>query len=81
MRIISRTTFCCGTIFRLTRVFFQLMRGVARISRLPKPVMSIFGGARLAKADPYFQQAHELAGRLAQAGISVVTGGGPGAGW
>ena len=46
--------------------------------RLPAPRVSIFGGARLKTDDAYFKQASEVADRLVDAGISVLTGGGPG---
>lgn len=57
---------------------FQLMKGIWKIGHLPGPVVSIFGGSRLAKVSPYEVTAHELAGLLIQHDISVITGGGPG---
>lgn len=65
-------------IYNFLRVFIQLIRGVWRVSKLPTPLVSIFGGARIAQKDSHFAQAHDLAQRLVINGISVLTGGGPG---
>jgi len=59
-------------------VFFQLMYGAWRISKIPAPMISIFGGTYLPAGSHYFQMAHELGQRLIEHNISVVTGGGPG---
>jgi len=79
MKIWSRIGLGCSLFCKLFRVFWQLLRGAWRVSRLPKPMVSIFGGAKLRQEDVYFAQAHTFAGRLAEANISVLTGGGPGA--
>ncbi|HWL45801.1 MAG TPA: TIGR00730 family Rossman fold protein [Ilumatobacter sp.] len=42
------------------------------------PKVSIFGSARVQSDDPLYQQAHDVAARLAEAGWMVVTGAGPG---
>ncbi len=52
--------------------------GLWRISRLKKPIVTIFGGKRAAKNDPYYQQSFQLAGNLIEHNFSVLTGGGPG---
>jgi len=64
--------------FKLMRVFFQLLYGTWKISKLEDPIVSIFGGARLMEDQDYFKQAQALGERFAQNGISVLTGGGPG---
>jgi len=66
------------TFFRWIRVLWQLLYGVWRISKLPQPIVSIFGGARIAGDDRYFHSAHALGKRLVEMDISVLTGGGPG---
>jgi len=78
MKIFSRLGLSCSLFCSLFRVFYQLLGGAWKVSRLPKPMVSIFGGARLREDDHYFSKAQTLAGRLADAGISVLTGGGPG---
>ncbi len=62
----------------LIKTTVQLIYGVWKISRLPHPIVTVFGGARLSQDNIYAKQAHELGHRLAQADISVITGGGPG---
>jgi uncharacterized protein (TIGR00730 family) len=42
------------------------------------PKVTVFGSARTHRTDPLYQQALDLAGRLADAGWMVVTGAGPG---
>ena len=78
MNFLTRLGLCSTLFFRLMRVFFQLLYGAWRVSKLHKPIVSIFGGARLKQTDVYFHQAHELAQRLISENISVLTGGGPG---
>ena len=70
---------CFLLFFKLSRVFWQLIYGAWWVAGLPTPIVSIFGGAKLAKDDPYFAKAEEMAARLIGNGISVLTGGGPGA--
>jgi hypothetical protein len=40
--------------------------------------VSVFGSARIRPESPYYQLAQELGQRLAQAGMTVIAGGGPG---
>ena len=54
------------------------MCGAWRVNRLPKPIVTIFGGSRIKLEDPYAQQAHQFAQMLVEQNISVVTGGGGG---
>lgn len=56
----------------------QLMRGIWHINRLPRPIVTIFGGTRAHQTSPYALQAHELAQLLGEHDISIITGGGPG---
>ena len=42
------------------------------------PAVSVFGGARMKRNHPYYRASVEISGRLADAGFSVITGGGPG---
>ncbi len=76
--IFRRIIWCCGFFFKMLRVVFQTTYGVWKVSRLPKPLISIFGGAQLKKNDRYWRMAHELAAKLTAVDISVLTGGGPG---
>ena len=54
------------------RVGFEL------VDRIPEPAVTIFGSARVAESDAAYVEARELGRRFAEAGFSVVTGGGGG---
>src|SRR4051794_2010790 len=45
---------------------------------LAKPAVTIFGSARVDEEHPYYSAAVDLGRRFAEAGFTVVTGGGPG---
>lgn len=60
------------------RVSFQIMWGAWYVAKLPRPIVSIFGGSRLAKTEKYWEMAHMLSNKFVTANISVLTGGGPG---
>jgi uncharacterized protein (TIGR00730 family) len=56
---------------------------VNELSRIRPPFqrryrVTLFGSARIAPGDPIYEQAKELARRLAASGCDIVTGGGPG---
>jgi len=42
------------------------------------PAVSVFGSARIKPSSPYYAQSQELGRRLAEAGLAVIAGGGPG---
>ena len=42
------------------------------------PAVSLFGSARVPEGDPQYEQARMLAQRLGEAGLAIITGGGPG---
>lgn len=64
--------------WHLARVYLQLMYGAWRVSGLPQPIVTIFGGSRVLQDNPYAHQANKLAHMLVANDISVITGGGPG---
>lgn len=78
MKFLRRVAACGALSWELLRIFLQLIYGAWRLSRLPDPMVSIFGGSRLAQTNIFFTKAHELGQRLISHGISVATGGGPG---
>jgi uncharacterized protein (TIGR00730 family) len=63
---------------KFVHVFFQIICGVWRISKLPHPIVSIFGSREIAQSDKYAQEANQIASWLVEQEISVLTGGGPG---
>jgi len=59
------------------RVFLELVRGFSRLSDLG-PCVTVFGSARFGEDHPYYTRAYEVGRALAEAGYTVMTGGGPG---
>jgi uncharacterized protein (TIGR00730 family) len=62
---------------RATVVFNEMVRGFRALVDLG-PTVTVFGSARLGEDDPYYQLARLTGRRLAEAGFTVMTGGGPG---
>ena len=58
--------------------YVSVIYGVWKISKLPQPIVTIFGASRISQESAYAQHAHKLATLLADNNISVITGGGPG---
>lgn len=75
---LKRISMFCSLWWKLSRVFFQLMYGVWRISKLSHPRITIFGSSRIASDDKYAQEAEQVGRWLVESGLSVLTGGGPG---
>lgn len=69
---------CTSVLWKMTRVSWQVVYGVWRLSKIKGPLVSIFGGSRLSQESEYAQQANDLAEKLVEKNISVVTGGGAG---
>jgi len=63
--------------WRVMRIQSELVDGIEHLIKLG-PAVTIFGSARFDEQNPYYQSSHELAARLVQAGLAVITGGGPG---
>src|SRR5467141_2089524 len=61
-------------VFRIMGEFVQGFEDLAHI----KSAVAIFGSARTPPDDPEYMAAQETAALLARAGLSVITGGGPG---
>ena len=63
--------------WRVLRIQGEFVEGFDRLAGLG-PAVTIFGSARTKPEDPWFQRTVETARLLAEAGLAVVTGGGPG---
>lgn len=63
--------------WRIFRIMAEFVEGIESLSDVGHAV-TIFGSARVKKDDPYYKKAEYLAHLLAEAGLSVITGGGPG---
>ena len=64
-------------LLRALRIFFEFLRGF-RALHFAGPCVTVFGSARFGENHPYYDLAHRLGARLASAGFTVMTGGGPG---
>jgi uncharacterized protein (TIGR00730 family) len=56
----------------------EFRTGFEAVDSIDRPAVTIFGSARVREDDPIYQQAQDLGRRFAEAGLAVVTGGGPG---
>ena len=63
--------------WRLFRILSEFTEGIDRLEGI-RWAVSIFGSARTPPSSKYYQAAHEIAHKLGEEGISVITGGGPG---
>ena len=56
----------------------EFRRGMEAVAKIPPPAITIFGSARVPQGHPFYALARDVGHRFADAGFSVVTGGGPG---
>ncbi|MEO7793752.1 MAG: TIGR00730 family Rossman fold protein [Thermoanaerobaculia bacterium] len=62
---------------RLIRIFFEFLRGF-RVLHFVGPCVTVFGSARFPADHRYYEMAREVGRLSAEAGFTVMTGGGPG---
>jgi len=62
---------------RLLRISAEFIQGFRKLHLLG-PCVTVFGSARFAESHPYYGLARDVGRRLAEAGFTVMTGGGPG---
>jgi uncharacterized protein (TIGR00730 family) len=63
--------------WRVFRIQSELVEGFETLNDLG-PAVAVFGSSRMKAGSLYYEKAVELGRRLANAGFSVITGGGPG---
>ena len=63
--------------WRVLRIQSEFVDGFGTLAELG-PAVGVFGSARVDRDDPLYTMAEELATKLVGAGLSVITGGGPG---
>ena len=63
--------------WRALRILSEFVEGFDAMAEVG-PAVSVFGSARTKRDDPYYAMARDLGRKLAEAGYSVITGGGPG---
>jgi uncharacterized protein (TIGR00730 family) len=62
---------------RLKRINKEFENGFQKLFNIG-PAITIFGSARFKEGHPYYELTREVAHKLAEAGFTVLTGGGPG---
>jgi uncharacterized protein (TIGR00730 family) len=62
---------------RVMRIAAEFIRGFRALHFLP-PCVTVFGSARFAEGHRYYEMARRIGSLLAEAGFTVMTGGGPG---
>ncbi|MDG1572662.1 TIGR00730 family Rossman fold protein [Robiginitalea sp. M366] len=82
-RLTGEHAFLEGPRTRLRELWFILKVGYHFIRGFRKlhfvgPCVTVFGSARFAPDNPYYQQAEAVGKALAELGFTVMTGGGPG---
>jgi len=63
--------------WRVLRIQGEFVEGFDRLAELG-PAVTIFGSARTKPDDPVYQATIQTAKLLAESGLSIITGGGPG---
>ncbi len=63
--------------WRVLRIQSELVDGIEHLVKIQHAV-NVFGSARLLPTDPSYSEAEKLGRLLSQAGLTVITGGGPG---
>ena len=62
----------------IAKIEQEFRDGFDLVSNLDRPAVTIFGSARVPETDPSYVAARAIAGRFAERGWAVITGGGPG---
>jgi len=63
--------------WRMFRILGEFVEGFDNLNGI-EPAVSIYGSARIKPEDKLYAQTSEIAFKLGQLGLSIVTGGGPG---
>jgi uncharacterized protein (TIGR00730 family) len=63
--------------WHMLTIMAEFIESSERLAEL-RPAVSIFGSARIKPDDPYYQKTVDIARRLSDAGLAVISGGGPG---
>lgn len=67
-----------GDSWRMFRIMGEFVEGFDSMSAINVPAVTIYGSARVAPENPWYQKAEAIAKNLVQEGYGVITGGGPG---
>lgn len=63
--------------WHMLTIMAEFIESTERLAAL-RPAVSIFGSARLKPDHPYYKTCEDIARRLSDAGLAVISGGGPG---
>jgi len=63
--------------WHMLTIMAEFIESTERLAEL-RPAVSIFGSARTPLDDPYYEKPVDIARRLSDAGLAVISGGGPG---
>ncbi len=63
--------------WHMLTIMAEFIESTERLSEL-RPAVSVFGSARIKPDDPYYAKTVDIARRLSDAGLAVISGGGPG---
>lgn len=66
-----------GDTWRIFKILAEFIEGFEKLSKVD-PAVTVFGSARVKENDPHYKLGMELGRKLAEEGITVITGGGPG---
>lgn len=66
-----------GELWHILKVLRDFLKGF-RILHFVGPCVTVFGSARVEEDNDYYIQARNLGRRIAESGLTVMTGGGPG---
>jgi uncharacterized protein (TIGR00730 family) len=73
----GRMDFTTTDPWRVFRIMGEFVHGIDMLAHIG-PAVTIFGSARVAEDDPDYQAAVKLTRLLSEAGLAIITGGGPG---
>jgi uncharacterized protein (TIGR00730 family) len=77
-RILSSDERAADLERHVTMIAQEFREGFEAVDKIDRPAVTIFGSARVPDDDPAYVNARTVAGRFAEEGWAVVTGGGPG---
>lgn len=63
--------------WRLFKILSEIVDGFETLNDIG-PAVSVFGSARVKPGEPWYERTVDLSRQLAEAGFTVITGGGPG---
>ncbi|HJV79713.1 TIGR00730 family Rossman fold protein [Noviherbaspirillum sp.] len=63
--------------WHILTIMAEFIESTERLAEL-RPAVSIFGSARIKPTDPFYDKCVDIARRLSDAGLAVISGGGPG---